>query len=59
VINVELGGYERVFEEYKDSKFKIKAILFECKDQKERDEVLNETKFKIMGPYLVSRRAEE
>ena len=33
--------------------------MFECKDKYERDQVLNETKFKIMGPYLVSRRSEE
>jgi hypothetical protein len=45
--------------ELKDSKFKIKAIIFECKDEKERDAVLNETRYLIAGDYLVSRRGDE
>jgi len=33
--------------------------LFECENEAERDAVLKETKYKIMGQYLVSRRADE
>ena len=45
--------------ELKDSKFEIKAIVFECKDKKERDEMWQKTRFKIAGDYLVSRKGDD
>ena len=33
--------------------FKLKAIVFTCKSEERKKELLFETKFEIVGPYLV------
>jgi hypothetical protein len=58
VVNIKLG-YEDAIPELKHSTFQLKAIVFECKNEAERDAVIDQTRYKIVGEYLVSRRASE